>query len=54
MKCLQQTEITSDKDEINKIINLINGIRFGQITINIQNGEIVQVEKTEKFRVNEL
>ncbi len=54
MKCLQQTEITSDKGEIKKIINLINGIRFGQITINIQNGEIVQVEKTEKFRVNEL
>ena len=48
-------EVTEeDKEKLTKISRMVKDINFGQVTINIQNGKIVQVEKTEKFRINEL
>lgn len=43
-----------EQEELLKAWRLLQGMQFGQIVINVQNGKIVQIEKTEKFRPNEL
>lgn len=42
--------IVKEKD-INKIIELIESIQYGSISIAIQDGYIVQIEKNEKLRI---
>lgn len=37
--------------DIQMIQNLINSIQYGTISIVVQDGKIVQVDKTEKYRV---
>lgn len=37
--------------DIQMIHNLINSIQYGTISIVVQDGKIVQVDKTEKYRV---
>lgn len=37
--------------DIQVIQNLINSIQYGTISIVVQDGKIVQVDKTEKYRV---
>lgn len=37
--------------DIQMIQNLINSIQYGTISIIVQDGKIVQVDKTEKYRV---
>jgi hypothetical protein len=32
------------------ILNIINALKYGSVTITVHNGEIVQIEKTEKTR----
>lgn len=55
-KCQAETPTNGKKDtsgpKINwpKILEAINGLRFGQITIVIKEGKIVQFDKTEKQR----
>lgn len=34
------------------IRKLIQDIRYGSISIYVQDGKIVQIEKTEKYRIN--
>lgn len=44
-----------DKDVLDQILmKMLNDIKFGSITISVQNGKIVNIEKNEKFRLNEL
>jgi hypothetical protein len=51
----KKQNLSFEKDEqFAKLYKLLNDIRFGQITISIQNGKIVQVEVSEKYRLNEL
>lgn len=40
----------SEKD-LNTIIRFIESVKFGSISIIIQDGKIVQIEKNEKVRV---
>ena len=35
-----------------KILESINGLRYGQVVVVIKNGAVVQIEKTEKSRFN--
>lgn len=49
-KEISQTRKRLQKD-IDKIIELINSIEFGSITIIIQDGRIIQLEKNEKMRL---
>ena len=54
-----QVENTPQADDFNKevyekIYGILKDIQFGSITISVQNGRIVHVEKNEKYRVNEL
>ena len=42
---------SKDHDEyLTKILELVKGIKYGSVTIIVQDGKIVQVDKTEKFR----
>ncbi len=34
------------------IADLLRNIKYGQIQITIQDGRVVQIDKTEKFRFN--
>ncbi|ADY57075.1 Protein of unknown function DUF2292 [Syntrophobotulus glycolicus DSM 8271] len=36
---------------IEKLVTLLKTIKFGSITLIIQNGEVVQLEKNEKMRI---
>lgn len=38
-------------EEISKITRFIEDIEFGSVTIVVQNGKIVQIEKNEKVRL---
>jgi len=42
---------SSDIEQIEKILNDLKKIKFGSIEIVVHNGEIVQIEKKEKFRI---
>lgn len=45
-------EITKVKEEdLNKIREFIEHIRFGSVTVIVQDGKIVQIEKHEKVRI---
>jgi hypothetical protein len=39
------------KEELDKISQLISEIEFGSVSIVIQNGQILQIEKNEKIRL---
>ena len=38
--------------ELNAITQMIGSIRYGSVTIVIQDGKIVQIERSEKLRLN--
>lgn len=40
-----------EKKEIEKIISFIESIEYGSVSIYIQNGKVVQIEKSEKLRL---
>ncbi len=46
---MEHTEVT--KEDLDKIRANIVDIRFGSVTIIIQNGKTIQIEKNEKIRL---
>ncbi len=48
---MAQTKIT--KDELEKIKSLIETVRFGSVSIVVQDGKLMQMEKHEKIRFND-
>ena len=36
---------------IDRVRDALSGLRFGTVTVFVQDGVVVQVERTEKFRV---
>ncbi|MCC8110577.1 MAG: YezD family protein [Ruminococcus sp.] len=38
---------------LERILQLMENIQFGSITLIIQDGKIIQIEKTEKYRIKE-
>lgn len=40
----------SDRD-LNKIVEYINQIKFGSVTIVIQDNRVIQIDKNEKIRL---
>lgn len=46
---MKKTEVT--KEELLKIKTFIEDIRFGSVTVIVQDGKIVQIEKQEKLRL---
>jgi hypothetical protein len=43
---------SSDIEQIEKILNDLKKIKFGSIEIIVHNGEIIQIEKKEKIRID--
>lgn len=39
------------KDLEQKVLHALKGIRFGTVTLVIQDGRIIQIEKNEKIRI---
>lgn len=35
------------------IQNLLNDMKFGTVTLIVQDGKVVQIDKTEKFRIKD-
>lgn len=40
-----------DSSHLNTLEKLLNDMKYGSITLIIQDGKIVQIDKTEKYRV---
>jgi hypothetical protein len=40
------------KEELNKIKEAIENVRFGSVTIIVQDGKVIQIEKHEKIRLD--
>lgn len=45
-----QTKVT--KEDLIKIKEFIETIRFGSVTVIVQDGKVIQIEKNEKLRLN--
>ena len=46
----EPTEPTRD-GALNRIVSALRGLEFGTVTAVVQNGVVVQVERTEKVRL---
>lgn len=40
-----------DNSHLKKVEGLIRDMKFGSVTIIIQDGKIIQIDKTEKYRI---
>lgn len=38
-------------EDLKKLLNLLNQIKYGSITLIIQDGRVTQIEKNEKMRL---
>ncbi|MDD5968281.1 MAG: YezD family protein [Anaerostipes sp.] len=46
---MAETKVT--KDDLLKMKEFIESVRFGHITIVVQDGKVIQIEKHEKVRL---
>jgi len=44
------SEVISDRD-LNELLRLITAVRFGTVTVVIQDNKVIQLEKNEKIRL---
>ena len=42
------------RDELQQIREALQGLRFGSITVIVQDGVVVQIDRTEKRRVRQV
>ena len=45
------TEVELTRQQIETINNLLSGLKFGNIVLIVQDGQIIPIEKTEKHRL---
>ena len=48
---LRPTAPTQTSDLLRQILTAIQGVRYGQVQIIIQDSRVVQIDKTEKLRL---
>lgn len=48
---LRSLEGKDDADVLHDIQAALQGLRFGSVEITVHNGQIVQIERKEKFRL---
>ncbi|QEH70707.1 DUF2292 domain-containing protein [Cellulosilyticum sp. WCF-2] len=41
----------NNQEEVKKVLQIIETIKYGSVTVMIQDGKIVQIEKNEKLRI---
>lgn len=42
-----------ESSHLNLLEKLLNGMKYGNITIFVQDGKIIQIDKTEKYRLKD-
>lgn len=42
---------TISDENLKRLFRYIESVQYGTVTLIIQNGEVVQIEKTEKFKL---
>ncbi len=47
---MERTKVTNE--DLKKIKEFIEQIRFGSVTVIVQDGKVIQIEKHEKVRLN--
>lgn len=47
---MERTKVT--REDLIKIKEFIEAVRFGSVTVIVQDGKIIQIEKHEKLRLN--
>lgn len=47
---MERTKVT--REDLLKIKEFIEDVRFGSVTVIVQDGKIIQIEKHEKLRLN--
>ena len=45
-------EEAESPDTLREIARALQGLRFGAVEITVHNGQVVQIERKEKFRLN--
>lgn len=45
-----EKSINEESQDILMLLDYIKHIKYGSVTVNIQDGKIVQIEKSEKIR----
>jgi hypothetical protein len=48
---LTELKESISEENIKKILNLISTTKYGSVTIVIQDGRVIQIEKNEKIRL---
>lgn len=48
---LRGVEFQDEASILREIRSALNGLRFGSVEITVHNGQIVQIERKEKFRL---
>ena len=46
-----QADAEQSRDAYERIVAALRGLRYGSVTAVVQDGVVVQVDRTEKFRV---
>ena len=47
----EKDKTTADSPDLKMIADMLKGIRHGSVTIIVQDGKIIQIDKTEKRRI---
>jgi hypothetical protein len=47
-----QAEAEESREAYDRIVAALRGLRYGSVTAVVQDGVVVQVDRTEKFRVD--
>ncbi|EXF42776.1 hypothetical protein BAY1663_04813 [Pseudomonas sp. BAY1663] len=48
---LRNLEGQDEASILREIQNALNGLKFGSVEITVHNGQVVQIERKEKFRL---
>lgn len=47
----QPTTDTLPPATVNRVLEALRGVRFGQVVVTLHEGRVVQIERTEKLRL---
>lgn len=47
----EKDQTIADNSNLKMIADMIKDIRYGSITVIVQDGKVIQIDKTEKIRI---
>lgn len=48
---LDKSKINISEEDLKKLLQYVESVQYGSVTIYIQEGKIVQIEKSEKIKI---